>query len=49
MKQSFTFRLDAPDLSKVTVSDGWMVSESFSRASKDMEKGEDGGLTQPVY
>lgn len=37
-----TFRLQAPDASKVTISGDWMPSQIFSSASRDMQLGDDG-------
>jgi enterochelin esterase-like enzyme len=37
-----TFRLEAPDASKVTISGDWMPSPIFSSSSRDMQLGKDG-------
>ena len=39
---SATFRLNAPEADRVTISGDWMASERFARASKEMTKGDDG-------
>jgi Enterochelin esterase and related enzymes len=39
---SVTFRINAPNATKVTISGDWMKSEGFTRASQEMKKGTDG-------
>lgn len=40
--KTITFRINAPDASKISISGDWMRSEGFRRASQEMKKGDDG-------